>query len=55
MIHLAATKHFVRVKLIYKRFAKLFNRYMIIVQIKDISYPYVPFYADLKNVMFAAQ
>ena len=32
-----------------------FKRYMIIVQITDISYPHVPFYADLKNVMFAAQ
>ena len=55
MIHLAATKHFVRVKLIYKRITKLFNRYMIIVQITDISYPHVPFYADQKNVTFAAQ
>ena len=51
----ADAEFFARIKLISKRFAKLFKRYMIIVQTTDITYPHVPFYADLKNVMFAAQ
>ena len=55
MIHLAATKHFVRVKLIYKRITKLFNRYMIIVQIKDILPRHSRFYADHKRAALAAQ
>lgn len=51
----ADAEFFARTKLICKRFAKLFKRYMIIVQITDISHPHVPFYADQKNMTFAAQ
>ena len=51
----ADAEFFARIKLIYKRITKLFNRYMIIVQIKDILPRHSSFYADHKRAALAAQ
>ena len=51
----ADVEFFARIKLIYKQITKLFNRYMIIVQIKDILPRHSSFYANHKRAALAAQ
>lgn len=55
IVNAVDAEFFARIKLICKRFAKLFNRYMIIVQIKDILPRHSSFYADHKRAALAAQ